>query len=143
MVFKITIIGTSCHGIFFRKLANVAPSANKAQEVTEFASNFAISSNGFHKVISNKLHAKPESKPIMRGLVNNPYEVLTMTVLIVALPLLPISSMIVKSGTIMIPCVPMIMNKGKTARSPKVSKIIGIPSRTVLEKLLEKALITC
>ena len=86
MVFKITIIGTSCHGIFFRKLAKVAPSANKAQEVTEFASNFAISSNGFHKVISNKLHAKPESKPMMRGLVNNPYEVLTMTVLIGAFP---------------------------------------------------------
>ena len=52
---------------------------------------------------------------MMRGLVNNPYEALVTTVLIGALPLFPISSMIVKSGTIIMPCVPIIMNKGKTA----------------------------
>ena len=80
---------------------------------------------------------------MMRGLVNNPYEALVTTVLIGALPLFPISSMIVKSGTIMMPCVPIIKNKGNVARSPKASKITGIPSRTVLEKLPEKALITC
>ena len=79
---------------------------------------------------------------MMRGLVNNPYEALVTTVLIGALPLFPISSMIVKSGTIMMPCVPIIKNKGNVARSPKASKITGIPSSTVFEKQPEKALIT-
>jgi len=120
----------------------VAPNANKAPGVTESPSNFAISSNGFHKVISNKLHATPESSPMIRGLVNKPYEVLAMTVGIGALPLLPISSMMVKSGSIMRPCVPIITNKGNVAHSPKASKITGIPSSTVFEKQPEKALIT-
>ena len=79
----------------------------------------------------------------MRGLLINPYNVLAMTVISRPLPLLAISSMIVKSGTIMSPCVPMMINKGTTASSPNASKIIGIPNSTVLEKLPEKALITC
>jgi hypothetical protein len=36
-----------------------------------------------------------------------------------------------------------MINKGTTASSPNASKIIGIPSRTVLEKLQENALTTC
>ena len=79
----------------------------------------------------------------MSGFLITPKVILKMTVFSRPFSFFPISSMIVKSGTIISPCVPIIINKGTTAFSPKASNIIGIPSRTVFEKLHEKALITC